>query len=386
MVTSKKFPRKKSIVVEYEYHYGFLLLVIKILASDGSDVDVYCSDKFCAFFNKKTDGIHNVRLISEYSAAVGTYRAIADSKYANIFFHFSVQAHKYSTFVRLLKPKAKFNILYTPRLTNWHDQKLKFKPTKRNMIENYFNIFRYFIKKNYNFYIVHSDQMVNFIRNSSDRKVMSLPYTIRSEKKNQQQTFENNSKLKVTILGSIDKSRRDYLSIFNESVIKDLNLSNLEFELAGVPNGSNFLSDNTEDNYFKMLKIELSKISKSTGCKFITYNNRLDDDQYNSSICQADILLMPVNVQNYPLGSWSAGLAESIEEDKRVMFPQKYDVPADYTTDYLTYYDALDLMKKLNDIATDPSKCGLSDDEKIKRDSAYSLKKISKRFFNDLQS
>ena len=47
---------KRSIIVEYEFHYGFLLLMIKSLNFRGYDVDVFCIGNFLAYCKiKKID-------------------------------------------------------------------------------------------------------------------------------------------------------------------------------------------------------------------------------------------------------------------------------------------------------------------------------------------
>ena len=59
---------------------------------------------------------------------------------------------------------------------------------------------------------------------------------------------------------------------------------------------------------------------------------------------------MPVNIKNYPLGSWSAGLAESIENNKE-LYPQRYDMPAEYPKDYISYSKIQDLYEILKFMA-----------------------------------
>ena len=378
---------KRSIIVEYEFHYGFLLLMIKSLNFRGYDVDVYCTRNFLAYCKIKKIDKKKINFICEDSVAYGTYRAILDSKNVEIFLHFSVQAYKYATFIRLLKPKAKYNILYTPRFSNWHNQYIRFSLNKKNIIENYFNIFRYFIKKNYDFYIVHSAQMANDIFAKTNYYPIVLPYTCREYIKYEDiQKNKDSNKLRITILGSVDEMRRDYLSIFNSKLISNYNLSDIEFELAGVPNGSDYSSNTTSDNYFNLLKTELKKIEKKTGCSVITYDKRLDETQYIKSIKTADLLLMPLNISHYPKGSWSAGLAESIEHDKRILIPKGYDIPEGYPNDYIIYDCTKNLIEKLQDIKTNKSVCLLSDQETMNRKNSYELKNISERFFNALYS
>ena len=319
----------------------------------------------------------NVKFHSKYSPAVGTFKALKDSKNADLFVHFSIQAFKFTNFIRLLKPVAKLNILYTPRISNWHDQKINFRINKASFIENYFNIFRYVIKQKYHGYIVHSKQMADAIKEkTTKKKIIHLPYTYYDDSTVEQNCSNTSEKLRVTILGSIDPKRRDYLSVFDSRSINTNHLNNIEFELAGVPNGSNFSTDETETVYLNRLHVAIDEFSKITGCKVLMHKERLSDIVYQQSIDQADVILMPVNIENYPLGSWSAGLAESIENNKRVIVPKRYDMPAEYPDDYISYSNAQDLYSILKFMAVDKSKAGLNKDEKIVRQRNFSLESI----------
>jgi len=377
--------RRKAIVVEYEYHYGFLLLMIKLLAEADYLTDVYCNTRFVEFYIKHAEPHENINLISKYSVSKGTVHAIRNSKLCDIFVHFSVQAHPISTILRLLKPKARKNILYTPRPSNWHNQKFSISFFKRDIINNYFNVFRFFIKKNYEYFIVHSEQMARDITARKHLKVISIPYTIRPNTGvGDVEDCQNDQKLRVTILGSIDETRRDYLSVFSYKSLKQHDFSNVVFELAGVPNGSNFKTKDVLNPYFEIIKSECAKIAEATGCSFFYYSERLNDQEYEDAIKRADVLLMPLNLNNYPLGGWSAGLAESIENDKRVIIPAEYKVPNGYPNDYFKYKDTLELSGVIKCLALNKTLCKLNLEELAKRKKEFSLDAVSSRFFNSL--
>ena len=93
---------------------------------------------------------------------------------------------------------------------------------------------------------------------------------------------------------------------------------------------------------------------------------------------------MPITIKNYKLGQWSAGLAESIEYDKRVIIPESYEVPFEYASDYFTYKNTIDMVKKFKMLANNKSRCILSDLEKIKRRGEFGLEKVSQKFFGTL--
>ena len=144
--------------------------------------------------------MNNVKFHSQYSPTVGTFKALKNSKNVDLFVHFSVQAFKFTNFIRLLKPAAKLNILYTPRISNWHDQRINLKINKASLIENYFNIFRSIIKRRYDGYIVHSKQMADAIKGKTPKKkIIHLPYTYYDDSA-EQNYLETSKKLRVTIL------------------------------------------------------------------------------------------------------------------------------------------------------------------------------------------
>lgn len=380
---------KKVILVEYEFHYGFLYCLTKIFLNLGYQIDVYCSNEFRTFFLYKDKEYENINIISKHTPFAGTLIALKNSKNANIFIHFSVQAHKVTNFVRLLKPKAKLNILYTPRLSNWHEQKISLKLNRSAIIDNYFNIFRWIIKHNYDAYIVHSRQMVEKIgKNLTKKRVIEIPYTYRMKKptksvnKSGGSIANLNSPLRVVIPGSIDPKRRDYLSIFQVNQHREGQLSDVVIEFAGVPNGSDFSNNNHESNYFETLKLAINHYSSTNGCKFILHQKRLNEVEYNESIKAADVVLMPVNTLNYQLGGWSAGLAESIENDKIVLLPASYDPPAEYPSDFIKYKNAEDLQCLLERIMLDRSLAKLSQNQIDRRVDVYGINTIAARLRN----
>ncbi len=383
--------QKKATIVEFEYHYGFLYILTSAIAEICDSVDVYSTSGFINFLKASDPSIFKNKKINFRigdGPLLGTYKAIKDSRTSIYFFHFSVQTYKFTNLVRLLKPNAKYNILYTPRITNWFEQKYSFGLKKHLLVEIFFNIFRRLIRNNYQFYIVHSTQMKEHIMSKFRKKnIISLPYTIRKIDQNKKTRISNNKlnqqKLRVVIPGSVDPKRRDYLGSFNLNLFREVGLDNIEFHLAGVPGGSGKLSFG-KNLYFDKLRSRVREIENLMDVTFITHDKRLSERRYIKAIRSADILLMPVNIKNYVLGSWSAGIAESIEYDKRILVPRQYELPDDYPLDFLTYKNPLDMLKILDRLSKTKSQLPLKKLEIKSREDRYSSANVVKILKNEI--
>lgn len=373
------YKRPKAILVEYEFHYGFLELMIIVLLGLGCDVEIYCTKNFELYFERRNPKVDAVKFHSSYSMIVGTYKAIRASKTAKFFIHFSVQAYKFGTILRLKKPEAEINILYTPRLSNWHLHDWRIPKNKSEIVDLYFNLFRRLIVKKYSHYIVHSSQAKQEIVNKINAKVISLPYYFRNPSHIlEQHDNSSTSSLNIAILGSVDRKRRDYLSVFDPELTQNMCLEGVKVTIAGVPNGSDFRSKNHDSDYFRLLKSNIEKISKNTGLSFYFFQSRLSDLEYNSVIVNSHLLLMPVNICHYPAGGWSAGLAESIQFDRRICIPSVYELPSDYPKDYLEYKNPRDFWDLLVNAVRTGRRFELSGRELNVRKNIYSVQAIGK--------
>ena len=150
---------------------------------------------------------------------------------------------------------------------------------------------------------MHSGQIRNYLEKKIDGRISYFPYIIRQPEKValSKKKLKSGTKVTVSILGSVDEKRRDYFSIF-DPLNTYPNLDHIEFILAGVPGGSG----NTKKNktiYFEELKRRLALIEERSGAKFITFDRRLNENDYNNAVINSDVILMPLVTKIIPLGA-----------------------------------------------------------------------------------
>ena len=339
-------------ILELEFHIGFLTTILKLLNAKGFQPNLIISSKN----NLEIDKIINEeKILIKKKIIINTDNFIKNqfskipTNESDMLINFPVQSNLKCLYWRnyfVLKFQNIYQIILRP-------EEIKFVSTLHlnpiiSLKKIILWIFRMRIVKKSNNVICSSPESKNFLLYSLNlSNIIVLPYSlvfgvIENTKKSPTKT--------IVICGSIDKGRRDYMSVLDAIEKIDPNLWKfvfLGFLDSNQINKKTYSHSQKKIIYYKSLLKRVSRLN-AKGYLIKTFENRIPRDEYLRIIKNSDWVLVPAVAKNNFAGSWSAGMSEAIENGKPLIMKLGALLPEHIQQKSLTYDSINSLINILN--------------------------------------
>ncbi|OFX23149.1 MAG: hypothetical protein A2033_15405 [Bacteroidetes bacterium GWA2_31_9] len=229
---------------------------------------------------------------------------------------------------------------------------------------NYFNFFVFGILWNSIYRILYKLQMkrangliyssrsvMNELKPFINKKMLFIPFNF----------YDNNRlipKLQkedyftFTATGTMEKRRKDFSQLFEALKIlindKEADISNMRIVMLG-----GLLNDNNEFGLDMISKSkELNKLAKFDLIK-IFEEKFIGESTYRHYISQTNVILNPLNMENYKYGKFCSGMSECISYSLPGLYPESYEFLEELNTSSVKYSNANDLYLIFKKVISD---------------------------------
>lgn len=334
-------------IVEIFWHEVFLYSLWKILDKTIYSVtiftteDIYNNLKQIIDFDISTSNIYFKK--KDESLKSFFNKVEHESKSLDIIFVNTLQGHtKDYPIYYLFKPKCKKKYLVVGRFNDWFGDKYRIKHFLKNDDHNFQHFWRKKILRSYDGVVVHSMEAKMYVEKYYLKNIFIIPFAINYWLKKSKDI--NLKKIVFGIPGGISYKRRDYESIIKIfGTLPDFYKNNCELILIGKPVG----------DYGRKI-IMLAKYYNNLGCKIIYYTDMLDELTYINYINKCDILINPVQISNYIMGSYNASVVESVRFGIPFISPTNYHVLKDIQDLVIIYNNYNELYNIILKIIINP--------------------------------
>lgn len=342
-------------IIELEFHTGFLATILKLLNTKGFHPNLIISSKNNIEIEKI---IKDNSLLIKKKIIINTDNFIKNQfskipiSESDMLINFPVQSNLKCLFWRnffVLKFQNIYQIILRPEeIKFFHTLVLNPIISLKKII---LWIFRMRIIRKSNNLICSSPEAKKFLLSSLNfSKIIILPYSL---------VFGITECLKksltntIVICGSIDKNRRDYMSVLD--VVEKMDPNLWKFVFLGFLD-SNQINKKTyyapkKIKYYKSILNRVYKLN-AKGYSITTFEKRIPNDEYFNYIKNSDWVLVPAVASNNFAGSWSAGMSEAIENGKPLIMKLGAQLPEHIQQKSLTYDSKNSLINLLNNKQT----------------------------------
>jgi hypothetical protein len=246
----------------------------------------------------------------------------------------------------------------------------------RQVILKLFPIHRRILNNRIQHFTFPDDGLKEYVINKkylpAEKVIPSIPFKVFSSTLTPSE-FDN--ELRITIIGGIDKKRRDYYTAIEAlKHIYHTNKSNLKISLT--------LLGSSEGEYGEFIKEELLKI-KHPSLRLTFFDSRVNESHFLTVMNSSHIIISPIIQdskaeiyhETYGETKTSGSILDFMKFGILTLTPDYYSPPSELEKYILKYTDGINLAEILIDFYSNPTKLNLLNE----KSKAFASKKYSKK-------